>query len=226
MNGNDRGRARCAALLLALLGAGVFVQGGLVPERARATVMVEVPLEDMVRDADAIVLGVVEHVGVRLRIDEHGSVPHTIATIRVREWIKGGGDGGAGDGGARVRVDEIGGVLPEAQLGMAIAGTPRYGVGDEVVVFLRRIEGEGAFRTYAMEQGHFVVQRGVPGTDDVVARDLGTIGLASWASGPMRVEHGGRAAMRLADFLGYLRSTLEQLRVPAGTTGATEGGAR
>jgi hypothetical protein len=188
------GRA-CAALAVAM---------AMSVAPARATVMVEVPPERLVAEADAIVVGRVEHVGTRLDLSDGRSEPHTVTTLRVREWLKGAGP-------ELVRIDEIGGFVAEAQIGMAIAGTPQYAVGDEVVVFLRDVGG--VYRTYAMEQGHFVIQRGVPGVDDLVQRDLGAIGFASWARGAMEVEHGGRSAMRLDDFLAYVRATVEQLRV-------------
>jgi hypothetical protein len=180
-----------AALFVALASAAT----------ARATVMVEVPLDEMVRDADAIVHGTVEQVGVRLVIDEHGATPHTLARLRVHEWIKGEGDD-------RIAIDEIGGVMHRG--GMWIAGTPAYRRGDEVIVFLRRID-RGVYRTLAMAQGRFDVIHGVPGVDDIVQRDTSAIGFASWARGPMTIERGGRSAMRLDDFVGYLRSVIEQL---------------
>lgn len=210
-------RAVFGAAVSLVLACGLFLGAG----RARATVMVEVPLERLVQEADAIVVGRVEHVGVRLDLSDGRSEPRTITTLRVREWIKGAG-------GQLVRIEEIGGVLPDAQIGMSIAGTPEYAVGDEVVVFLRR-DGR-VFRTYAMEQGRFAILRGVPGVDDLVQRDLSTIGFASWARGAMEVEHGGRSAMRLDDFLGYVRATLAQIQSGAGSASGTGdalgGGAR
>lgn len=205
-------RAALGALAVALW-ATVF------QATAAATVMVEVPLERMVRESEAIVVGRVERVGVRLvMLPGGGSEPHTITTIRAVEWIK-------GQGGERVRVDEIGGVMEQG--GMVIEGTPAYRVGDEVVVFLRRTP-EGAMRTYAMVQGQFHIVRGIGGADDVVVRDTRAIGFASWASGPMTIEHGGVRAMRLDDFLGYLRDLVQQVEVDPGTTSgdALGGGAR
>jgi hypothetical protein len=188
--------------------ACAMVLGTLAP--ARATVMVEVPLADLARDADVIVRGVVERVGVRLQVEAGRSEPHTRITLRVSEWIKGTGD-------ALVRIDEIGGATPLG--GLAIAGTPQYRRGDEVVVFLRRTP-EGGLRTYAMAQGLFVVQRGAPGTEDVVVRDTRELGLASWAGGEMTVDHGSLRSMRVEDFLGYLRDLMEQLPREPGTTDA------
>lgn len=203
----------------AVLGAlSVALWATLFQASAAATVMVEVPLEAMVREADAIVVGRVERVGVRLVMLPGGAQPHTITTIRAAEWIK-------GEGGERVRVDEIGGVMEQG--GMVIEGTPEYRVGDEVVVFLRRTP-EGALRTYAMVQGQFHIVRGVGGAEDVVVRDTRAVGFASWASGPMTIEHGGVRAMRLGDFLGYLRQMVEQAELDPGATrgDALGGGAR
>lgn len=197
-------------------GCALAVASLLAAATARATVMVEVPLEDMVRDADAIVLGVVERVGARLDFVEGVAEPHTVAFVRVRRWIKGE------DPTDLVTIDEVGGVVGE--MGLAIEGTPRYHVGEECIVFLRRIGARREYRTLQMAQGHFEILRGVPGTPDVVQRDLGAIGLASWASGEMRVEPGARRAMRLDDFLGFLETTLESLRVAAGPAGTVRGG--
>jgi hypothetical protein len=168
---------------------------------ARATVMVEIPLEDLIRDADAIVHGTVEQVGVRLVLDERGATPHTLTRLRVHEWLKGGS-------GQWVAIDEIGGVMPEG--GLRIDGTPDYRRGEEVVVFLRQI-GRGLYRTYGMAQGRFEVIHGVPGVDDSIERDTSALAFASWANGPMTVGHGGRRGMRLVDFLGYVRSVIAQL---------------
>lgn len=182
---------------------------------ARATVMVEIPIEDLVRDADAIVYGTVERVGTRLQRapGTTGLDPHTITTVRVQEWLK-------GEGGERVTIDELGGEM--GQMGLRIAGTPSYRVGETVVVFLHRVDGR--YRTLQMAQGAFEVLPGVPGTPSVVQRDLEAIGLARWTSGQMTVEHGGRSAMRLDDFLGFVRATLESLRIPATSAGTTSRG--
>jgi hypothetical protein len=197
-------------LAMTLLGVFAFE---VVP--VRATVIREVPLESLAHEADAIVLGVVEHVGVRMDMTDARGEPLTISTIRVHDWVK-------GNGGDLVRVSEIGGVLPHG--GFTIAGTPRYHVREEVVVFLRRVGSE--YRTYAMEQGHFTIRRGVPGVPDTVERDLSALGIASFGHGTMQVDHGERASMRLDDFLSYVRATLEQVRTDGDNAGDPLGGAR
>lgn len=199
-----------AALMLSVLAIGL---------PAHATVMVEIPIEDLVRDADAIVYGTVERVGVRLvrAPGQAGLDPHTTTTIRVHEWIK-------GEGGTHVSLDELGGEMGE--VGLRIDGTPRYRAGQLVVVFLHRVQGR--YRTLQMAQGAFEVMPGLPGTPSIVQRDLGAIGLARWTEGRMTVEHGGRTAMRLDDFLAFVRASLEPLQTipPAPRSDGPLGGGR
>lgn len=174
----------------------------LVPHSADATVMVEVPLDEMARDADAIVFGTVTRSGARLELGSDGSQPWTVTEIRVREWIKGGS-------GERVLVHEIGGEVQDR--GMWIEGTPRYRPGEEVVVFLRRDTiHPDRFRTFGMVQGKFVVQRGVPGVPSSLWRDLDGVAFARWAAnGTMTVQPGGREpAMHLETFLDHVRAVV------------------
>jgi len=166
-----------------------------VPASASATVMVEVPIEDMARDADAIVLGQVVRSEVRLVIDPaRGALPHTFTTVRVTEWI-------AGSGGATVTIDELGGELQGE--GLAIAGTPAYGVGEEVLVFLERADGR--LRTYAMAQGRFEVRRGIGGVPDMLVRDLSDVAFVRWGQGAMSVGHATDQPVALETFVDYVR---------------------
>lgn len=172
-----------AALLLSL------------PLPAAATVMVEVPIEDMARAADAIVLGRVVSSEVRVVIDPvRGAVPHTLTRVAVQEWISGTGAG-------TVVIDELGGEIQGH--GLAISGTPAYGVGEEVIVFLERADGR--LRTYAMAQGRFEIRRGVGGVPDRVQRDLSDIAFARWGNGAMQVDHGSEPAVSLDTFVEYVR---------------------
>lgn len=189
------------------------------PPSARATVMVEVPLEDMARDAVAIVRGRVVHSGTHMVVRDGGIDPHTITSLEVTDWIK-------GQGGAVVQVRELGGLIgPGGQGGgMWIDGTPRYRIGEEVILFLRADPDDAAyFRTYAMSQGKFVVLRGVGGAPDVVARDTSTLAFARWARGRMSVHHGGREVMALEGFVDLVRGTLARFPSPGGVL---EGGGR
>ena len=203
---------RTRSLLFSAIALALGAAITLAPT-AHATVMVEIPLEDLVRDADAIVLGTVERVGVRLQMDPDGQGmdPHTITVVRVSEWLK-------GSGSDLVTIDELGGVMGE--MGLRIDGTPEYRPNQRVVVFLHRVDGR--LRTLQMAQGAFEVLPGVPGTPSIVQRDLEAIGLARWTEGQMSVEHGGRSAMRLDDFLAFVRATLTNLEL----SGDAVGGAR
>ncbi len=171
--------------------------------RAEATVMVEVPFDDMVMDADAIVLGRVEHVGVQLRMQGHRMEPWTLTQIQVERWLKDRGPD-------RVIIEERGGVWNGG--GMAIAGTPQYAVGERVITFLR-LDNEQRYRTYGMVQGRFLIHEGVPGQPAVVRRDLSAVGFVHWAGGQMRVDHSSAAPqMELDAMLSRIASVLEVLR--------------
>jgi len=207
---------RTRSLVFATIALAASAAIALAPT-AHATVMVEIPLEDLVRDADGIVLGTVERVGVRLQMDPggQGMDPHTITTIRVSEWLK-------GSGSELVTIDELGGVMGD--MGLRIDGTPEYRAGERVVVFLHRVDGR--LRALQMAQGAFEVIPGVPGTPSIVQRDLAAIGLARWTEGQMSVEHGGRSAMRLDDFLAFVRATIVNLELTAPGSRDAVGGAR
>jgi hypothetical protein len=203
-------------------GALLFLAGliALAPlsNVARATVMVEVALEDMIRDAAVIVRGRVIHAGTQMLVREHGMDPATVSTLQVDQWLK-------GQGGPTLTIRELGGLIgPNGQAGgMRIDGTPRYAVGEEVLVFLEADPDDATyFRTYAMAQGKFVVLRGVGGAPDVVARDTATIAFARWARGRMTIHHGGREVLPLESFVELVRGV--QTFFPGG--GAVEGGAR
>lgn len=165
---------------------------------ASATVMVEVPLEQMIQSADAIVHGTVIGSRVRLEMRDGALEPQTLTTIRVREWI-------AGTGGETVELRELGGSWQGG--GVRYEGTPEYAAGEEVVVFLeRRPEAPRDLRTLAMAQGKFVVQHGVPGVPSRVRRDLSGVAFARWADGHQTIERPGDApAMELGAFLDYVR---------------------
>lgn len=189
--------------------------GALLLPLAHATVMVAVPLEELVATSDAIVHARVARSGTRLVLGETGPgsmTPHTLSELTVIEWLAGTDVDGDPQ---TVTVDEIGGTY--AGGGMAIAGTPEFRVGEEVVVFLSRADGR--WRTRGMVQGLFVVRPGVPGADTVVVRDTSDVGFAHWDGGPMTVEHGTREEMALGSFLDWIRDTVSQLGRVGGGSG-------
>lgn len=110
---------------------------------------------DMVRLSDEIVAGTVT--AVDQGIDERG-LPYTQVQLKVAEWIRGSASG-------TLTFRQLG--LQTAQpagggrklLGLA-AGMPRYGAGEQVVVFLSRTSTIGFRTTIGLEQGRFTLRGG------------------------------------------------------------------
>lgn len=195
--------------LIRILIAALALATVSVATTSSATVMVEIPLEELVRQADVIVRGTVVSSGVRLDMSDGSLEPETITTIRVSEWL-------AGHGGETVEIRELGGIWKEG--GVRYLGTPEYTPGEEVVVFLeRRPEAPHDLRTFAMVQGKFSIRHGVPGVPSSVSRDLSGVAFARWVEGRQTVSEPGREpAMELETFLDFIRQTRK----------AHEGGAR
>ncbi|MBO6938806.1 MAG: hypothetical protein JJ863_27805 [Deltaproteobacteria bacterium] len=187
--------------LVPALAAAMLAGAGLWGSSAEATVMVELTLEDMARDAVAIVHGRVVRTGGHLGIRDGSAEPFTVTTLDVIEWIK-------GPGGDRIELREIGGELGGNRGGMAIDGVPNYDVGEEVVVFLENDPHGDFYRTYGMVQGKFVVLHGVPGVPDTVVRDSEAVTFARWTEGRMVLQRGTQEAMALETFLDAVAGAL------------------
>lgn len=187
---------------LVAMAVAVALAWNLGGTAARATVMVEVALEDMTREAAVIVHGRVERSRVQMRVRDGAFEPWTLTDIRVLRTLK--SDQTAND---RITIAERGGVHQGG--GTWIDGTPRYAVGDEVVVFLRRYPDD-SLRTFAMAQGRFRVRRGVPGVPASVVRDLAGLSFATFRAGQTTVQHAeeGEGAMALDSFLDHIEATL------------------
>ena len=233
--GRSRSRMR-HRVGLAIWGA-VFVALGGGASTAGATVMVEHTLEDMIRGAQVIVHGTVEHVGSQVLLRHGASLdPMTVTRIRVREWHKGGClPASAATACARpdhVIVRELGGAFTagDESHGMRIDGVPTYRPREEVVLFLEPDpRGGDAYRTFGMVQGKFLVRHGVPGAPSVVERDARSVGLARWTDGHMTITHGGAEAMRLEEFVAVIHGVLRETTPPAGsppTSTVAPGGGR
>lgn len=169
-----------------------------VAASASATVMVELSLEELIRGADTIVHARVVDTGVRMAIRDNSMEPETLTSFRVIEWI-------AGAGGETVRIRELGGVWQGG--GLRYEGTPRYHLGEEVVLFLeRRSDAPHDLRTLGMVQGKFIVTHGLGGVPSTVRRDRRGIGFARWADGRQTVEApGDELVMQLDMFLDHVR---------------------
>jgi len=178
---------------------------------AHATVMVEIPLEDLVRGADAIVHGTVVRTDGRLVMRGHSAEPHAVTTLRVIDWIHGG------NGETEVTIEERGGEWQGG--GMRIDGTPTYLPREEVIVFLERSEIVGGnYRTYQMVQGKFAVLRGAPGVPHSVRRDLSAVALARWVDGQMTLQPGqSEPRVELSTFVNFVRGIADRYTVPLGS---------
>ncbi|MCS6798787.1 MAG: hypothetical protein NZ898_09690 [Myxococcota bacterium] len=195
-----------SAVVTRLAACAVVALVCLVAEsRARATVMVELSIEDLVAGADAIIVGRVERVGVRFASWQGTLEPRTVAIVRVQQWLKGAG-------GSTITIEEIGGRWQGG--GRWIAGTPVYRAGEEVIVFLRVDPAFApSFRTYGMAQGKFEIQRGVPGVPHSVGRDRSELGIARWRQGRMQVAPAeAEAPVELEVFLETVRALVRRTR--------------
>jgi hypothetical protein len=158
---------------------------------AKATVMVEISVEDLTREAHAIIHGTVARRGTRTLARGAALDTATLVWIRPRRWLK-------GRGGRTVLLREAGGV--GALAASAVVGTPRYEVGEEVVVFVE-VHG-GRARTASMAQGKFEVVRGAPADAPRVRRDLTGLGFARFGSQGMWVAPApADRGMRLSELL-------------------------
>jgi hypothetical protein len=169
--------------------------------RAAATVMEEATLEELILEADAIVVGRVERVATRVLLEADSVEPRTFTELRVDRVLK-------GTRAARLTIQERGGRWQGG--GMHIDGTPEYAVGDEVLVFLaRHPDAPETFRTHGMVQGRFTVVRGIGEMPTTVRRDLSAIAFARLTSaGTAVVPAGNDPAMRLEDLTAYVAQVL------------------
>jgi hypothetical protein len=191
---------RRIGLSVALVLLGLFVAAP-----AAATVMVELTVEDMAADCDAIVIGRVTRTGVQLLGEPQvqGLHPWMVTDIAVEQWLK-------GPGGSAVTVHERGGVHQGG--GQWIAGTPTYRRGDRVLVFLR-LDVYGRWRTYGMAQGKWLVHAGVPGTPTTAVRDTSDLSLVHWGGGQMHINHGTvERPVELRDLIERIARVMEALR--------------
>lgn len=152
------------AQVLMLLAAFV-----LAPRAVLATVMLEVPLPQMVEQADAIVLGRVLHTGTVLSAEPDGLMPWSVTTVGIERWLK-------GQGPDRITIEEKGGTWLEQ--GVWIDGTPTYRTGEHVLLLLRRVaDRRHTYRTFAMAQGKFNILPGARPEHTLLNRDLSQLSL-------------------------------------------------
>ena len=131
---------RKIGLLAAVVGLALFAQA------ATAAVMVRIPLDDLVRNADVVVQGKV--VSSQAFMDEKAGRIYTVHQFDVAEYLKGKGE-------SRIEVTTPGGELEE--IGQLVPGSARLVVNEEVVLCLEKTATR--FVTIGLAQGKFKVER-------------------------------------------------------------------
>lgn len=138
---------------------------------AGATSMHPFSLDELIYVADQIVVG--EVVGVEARFSRDGRAIYTYVDVAVTERLKGQ------PAGATLTVWVLGGEVGD--VGMAVAGTPTFDTGEQVVLFLEdTVHGpsvlgwqQGKFALlYDRGRGELVAERTMPGAPALLA-DLG-----------------------------------------------------
>ena len=127
----------------------------LLPLAKTQAVMVELSLEQLVNKADLIVVGTVESLKSEL---VRGKIS-SFATILVSATIKGSLE----QGQDKIVVGFPGGTVGD--VGMRAENSPDFEKDEEVVVFLKKVQGESHFMTVGASQGKFVVR------DNVIVRE-------------------------------------------------------
>ena len=186
MRGRVRTRARLVAGAVAL--AWLAVTAG-----ASATMMVEIPLTDLAKAADAVVQARVTRVGHFLAVEDGHLTPLVGVDLRVDTWLR-------GQGPSDIQLRERGGTLPDGST-LRILGAPEYREGERVVVFLRRREAN-AWRTLEMVQGKFAVVESAPGAPAMLRRDLREVTLLNSTGEP---HHGVRQEVPMTTVLQAIR---------------------
>jgi hypothetical protein len=182
----------------------VFASVGLglgTASPALGTVMVEVPLDRMISDADAIIVGSVESHRTDRAVENGRQAVYTATRVRVQTWLK-------GHGGSTTEIVERGGSWQGIE--SRVAGVPEYREGDEVVVFLFR-DPLGRYRTYGMLQGRFFVRSGIGGAPPVVERPVHGAAFVRWQAGQMTVGPGSSIEMTLPELVLRITRVLSSL---------------
>jgi hypothetical protein len=120
------------------------------PAASLAAVALDVSVEWLARDSDAVVRGTVTSRAAAWAGD--GKKIFTTVRVRVSEvWA------GSAPGNAELELVVPGGEVGE--WGQRVSGAPAFADGEEVVVFLRR-DGKAAFRVNGLALGKFRVEAG------------------------------------------------------------------
>lgn len=111
--------------------------------------MVKISTEELVKEADHIVIGTV--IGMESSWDAEGRWIRTYVSLSVEESIKGALRG------KQVVISYIGGLVGE--IGLWHSDTPNFKKGQRVFVFLQP-DNRGAFKVVGRQQGKFTIMGG------------------------------------------------------------------
>lgn len=167
-----------------------------LPRVASATVLDARTLEELTAEAVAIVHARV----VSVRDELRSSGVRRRATLACIACLK-------GQLGATFDVEELGGVVRTAtgERREIVAGAPVYAAGDEVVVWLRRLDAD-TYSTLAMSEGRVDVVRSLDGRS-WARRDLRAVSIRSRSG---RVAPGEVWSVDLDVLLAHVRALVEQ----------------
>ncbi|MCH6561441.1 MAG: matrixin family metalloprotease [Myxococcales bacterium] len=121
----------------------IAILGILVTGSGRASTFIEIPMPELIRAADAIVLGRVESIEGALTTDNR---VHTYVRLQLEEVLK-------GDlAFASLTLRQAGGRVGDLEV--SIHGSPRFQLGERVLVYLTR-SADGSWHTSHLAMGKF-----------------------------------------------------------------------
>jgi hypothetical protein len=120
----------------------------LLPIPRAESAMVELTLEQLVKEADLIVVGTVESVKSELT---QGKI-FSFATITVNSKVK----GELNQGQDKIVVRFAGGTVGD--IGMKVENSPNYQKNEKVIAFVEKVPNTSYYRTLGSFQGKFVIE--------------------------------------------------------------------
>ncbi|MBI4481475.1 MAG: hypothetical protein HY652_01160 [Acidobacteria bacterium] len=180
------GRRLSLVLFLFMVGYGT---------ESRATIVLQMSLEELAGRSDAVVHGLAER-SWSAWDDERGKI-YTYTLVRVDDSLK-------GPWRERIVVKELGGTVGD--MTMTVGGAPEFQPGEEVVLFLV-LDRQGDFRTLGFTQGKFEVQ--TEGGQKVVVRRTEGATIVTPDGLPARLEP---RVQTLAEFLSWVRVLASRVR--------------
>lgn len=156
----------------------VVIGSSLAASPARATVLLQLELTDLVGRADQVFLG--QAVASTSRWTAAGKQIVTDTIFEVRQSLRGAR-------GGKITVRTLGGVVDG--IGQRVAGSPMFAKGDEVLLFTERRGSKVQF-VVGMAQGAYRVRRDLPGRPSVRLNLQGVSLARRSPSGQLSLKHG------------------------------------